>query len=141
MQPKQVNIALLVVGITVGFILRSFVFTSQTRTLEYPNVFFLGVTIKFKSVPDKEEFKNLFRPMADFVAKNEPNTLSYEMLESDKDSTQVFVLERYKTKHDYLEVHRKSKEFLRFREKLQAMLANGATLDGHSYIENGIGFV
>lgn len=142
MNSKHVNIAILLVGITVGAILRGFLCNNQpARILQHPNVFFLGVTIKFKTVQDKEEFKDLFRPMAEYVAKNEFNTLSYEMMESDKLNTQVYILERYKTKEDYLEVHRKSKEFLYFREKLQGMLANGATLEGESYIENGIGFI
>jgi hypothetical protein len=41
-----------------------------------------------------------------------------------------------------LEVHKTSKEFLKFREHVRQMTESGAvTLDGQSYIETGIGFV
>ena len=43
------------------------------------NTFFLGITITFKSIEDKEEFKSLFTPLAKFVKANEPHTLSYEL--------------------------------------------------------------
>ena len=45
------------------------------------NTFFLGITITFKSIEDKEEFKSLFTPLAKFVKANEPHTLSYELCE------------------------------------------------------------
>ena len=104
------------------------------------STFFLGITIIFNTIDDKEEFKTLFKPLAKFVRSNEPYTLSYELCESDKDEKRVFLIERYRTKNDYLEVHRKSEPFLKFRGLFELMKEK-YTMDGHSYIESNIGYV
>jgi quinol monooxygenase YgiN len=104
------------------------------------NAFFLGVVMKFKTIKDKNKFKVLFKPYAQWVAVNELETISYEMSESDKDELQIFILERYITKNDYLEKHRKSNEFIEFRAKLLAM-GDNVVLEGHSYIDSNYGFV
>ncbi len=144
MNQKFAHIAFILVGVTVGIVLSNIhlnIYPKQRKSAA-ENVFVLGVTVKFKSVEDKDGFKDLFRPVAEYVAKYELDTLSYEMMDSDKEPTQIYILERYRTKKAYLEVHRQSKEFLSFREKFQIMIAAGAAvLDGHSYIESGIGFV
>ena len=48
------------------------------------------------------------------------------------------MFERYRTKHDYIEVHRKSPLFLEFREILNGLKP---TITGESAIESGIGYV
>ena len=55
----------------------------------------------------------------------------------------MFILERYLTKKEsYLKAHKSSPIFFNFREKLQEMQAEGhVTLDGHSYLETGVGYV
>ncbi len=113
--------------------------TSSRDTI--PSAFYLGVAVIFPTVQEKESFKTLFRPMAQFVKDHEPGTLSYELLESDKEPERILILERYVNKDYYLNVHRTSKEFLSFRAEFQKMIEKGVKVDGHSYLEPGIGFV
>lgn len=110
------------------------------RQSSHKGAFALLITIKFKTVADKLAFKELFKPFAKWVSINEPGTISYEMSESDKEDTQVFITERYKSKNDFMEVHRKSRVFLTFRQKLSDM-SSSYTMEGHSYIESNVGFI
>lgn len=106
------------------------------------NAFHLGVIIKFKDSNTKQYVKEAFTPLAKYISRSEPDTISYEWLDSDKDPLQVFILERYKSKLSYENIHRHSKYFLMFREKLQSKVSSGdVSLSGHSYIESNIGFV
>lgn len=107
----------------------------------YSNAFFLGVAITFPSNEDKETFIKLFKPMAKYVEDFELGTLSYQLQQSDKDPLRVQILERYKDKDYYLNVHKTSKEFLTFRAELQKLFDNGAKVEGQSYIETDIGFM
>jgi len=106
-------------------------------------VFSLLVTATFDSVGNKEQFLEDIKPVAEFVQSSEPDTLSYEVLLSDKDPLQVLIVERYKDKENaYLKVHKSSAPFLAFRKKLQAMQDNGhVQISGHSYLDSGVGFV
>lgn len=113
------------------------------RQVSHDKPFLLGVTLKFKSIQDKEYFKEIFKPMAEYVRKNEPLTLSYILYESDKEPyTGVYILERYVDKEEaYLKIHKQSETFLSFRSKLQNMVAEGkVTIEGESYIESDIGY-
>ncbi len=101
----------------------------------------LAVTLRFKTDADKTEFKKNLQPYALYVQKNEPLTLSYILSESDKDSKQMHIMERYVNKDAYLNVHKKSPEFVTFRKQLFDMQGQGRlTIEGHSYQEVGIGF-
>lgn len=73
---------------------------------------------------------------------NEPDTISYEVLLSDKDPLQVLILERYRDKENaFLQVHRSSAPFQEFRPKLKKMEDQGlVTIVGDSYLDSGIGF-
>jgi quinol monooxygenase YgiN len=75
------------------------------------------------------------------VRSKEFSTVSYEILQSDKDRLQIFILERYKDKAAYLETHKSSSEFIAFRAKFQTMIDSGTKVDGASYVESGIGFI
>ena len=44
----------------------------------------LAVTLKFKNTKYKDNFMDLFQPLAKFVEENESETLSYMLSESDK---------------------------------------------------------
>jgi quinol monooxygenase YgiN len=90
------------------------------------NVWLLAVTLRFKTLEDKIEFREIFAPLATYVEKSEPTTLSYMLSESDKDPKQLFILERYTTKSAYLDVHKVSKEFKGFREVRALKSACGA---------------
>jgi quinol monooxygenase YgiN len=130
------QVLLVTLGITIGLLMKSLYKSYNVNK----STFFLGITIIFNTIDDKEEFKTLFKPLAKFVRSNEPYTLSYELCESDKDEKRVFLIERYRTKNDYLEVHRKSEPFLKFRGLFELMKEK-YTMDGHSYIESNIGYV
>ena len=131
-----------IIGFAVGLALGCFVFSrlQNNGRLSTPGVFFLGIQIKFKSIACKEDFKALFSPFAAWVKNSEPNTLSYELSESDKDDCIIFLTERYKTKDDYLKVHRVSPQFLEFKEKMMRISEN-FEMTGHSYVEAGYGYV
>lgn len=139
MKTNLSQIALITIGIGIG-ILISNIYKGNNRVSNNESTFFLGITIIFKTMEDKNEFKLLFSPLAEYVKKNERNTLSYEMCESDKDPNRIFLIERYRTKHDYLEIHRKSEQFLEFRGLFELM-KDKYTMEGHSYIESKIGYV
>ena len=113
---------------------------SRKRFSTGKSEFFLGVAITFDSEHYKEEFKKSFKPLAEYVMENEFSTLSYKLSESDKDSLKVFIAERYDSKESYLEIHRKSKQFLLFKKQLTNM-SNHLEIVGHSYIESNLGFV
>lgn len=119
----------------------------KTNTMPLPrrnhvaNAFYLGVAITFPSNEDKETFIELFKPMAKYVEDYELGTLSYQLQQSDKDPLRVHVLERYKDKDYYLNVHKTSREFLAFRAELQKLFDKGAKVEGQSYIETDIGFI
>jgi quinol monooxygenase YgiN len=106
-----------------------------------PSAFYLGVKVVFPNEADLTTFEAEFEKLAGYVRASEPVTLSYELLRSDKQPLQVYILERYRSKQDYLEVHKKSQPFLEFREKFQRMIERGAIVDGDSYTEAGIGFI
>jgi hypothetical protein len=52
-------------------------------------------------------------------------------------SRQVVIWERYRSKSDYLDVHKNSKLFLEFRPKLTAL---GPEIKGHGWLESDIGY-
>jgi quinol monooxygenase YgiN len=114
---------------------------NRNQRNSYDKAFYLGVTVTFPSPEEKQKFIDIFSPLAKYVKEKEFGTLSYELLNSDKDPKRILISERYKDKEYYLNVHKTSAEFLQFRETFQKMIENGAVVDGHSYIESGIGFM
>lgn len=105
-------------------------------------VFSLLVTLEFSGEEFKKKFLKDIQPVAEHCKANEPGTLAYEVLLSDKDPLQVLVLERYQDKEvAYLQVHKSSTPFLEFRAKLQAMQEGGhVRISGHSYLDSMVGF-
>jgi quinol monooxygenase YgiN len=114
---------------------------SLPRRSESNVAFHLGVTITFPKREDKELFVDLFKPLARYVEDFELGTLSYQLLQSDSDPLRVHVMERYKDKEYFLNVHRNSSEFKYFRAELQKLYDKGAKADGNSFVETGIGFL
>lgn len=103
-----------------------------------PPVFSLLVTLQLTDESTKSQFLKDITPVAEHCRNHEPDTLSYQVLESDKDPLQVLILERYREKdHAYLQVHKSSAPFLQFRAKLQAMQEDGkVSISGHSYLDH-----
>jgi len=116
----------------------------EPASLQQHQSFFLLVTLEFKDESSKGRFIEVFQPLAQYIEQNEPDTLSYEVLLSDKNPLQVTILERYKDKYRaYLKVHRSSKPFQTFRPKLQGMVDDGEVvkIEGQSYLDSQIGFL
>ena len=95
----------------------------------------LIVKMKFDDAKKIETLKEIFSSLARYIKANEPTTLAYELMLSDKDPLVATIFERYADKEKaYLEIHRSSKPFERFRPKLAALAPE---MDGHSYYEHG----
>ena len=147
MRKRRNRLALFSFLVTIFFVFffrQSLVASSFLRPLAKPTspAFSLFVTAKFDSIERKEYFLEMIKPVAEFVHLHEPETLSYEVLLSDKDPLRVLIMERYKDKENaYLKVHKSSAPFLEFRKKLQAMQELGQIeISGDSYLDSGVGF-
>lgn len=145
MPKNNLNVAILAIGALVGaascYLVMQMYQTSSNR-LSSPSAFYLGVKVSFTSEDDKLTFQSDFSKLAEFVRDFEPQTLSYELLQSDKDPLHIYIMERYKNKKAYLEIHKQSKEFIEFRARFQKMIESKSVIvDGQSYVETGIGFV
>ena len=81
--------------------------------------------------------QSIFLPYARWVQENEPNTLMYQLMKSDKTPLFYNIIERYADKErDFLGAHRGSDKFQAFREKLKAMQDDGkVVLEGESYVD------
>ena len=96
----------------------------------------LVVKMTFDTPAKVETLKEVFSSFARYIKANEPTTLAYELFLSDKDPLVATIFERYTDKEKaYLEIHRSSKPFERFRPKLAALAPE---MDGHSYYEQGV---
>ena len=105
--------------------------------------FSLLVTLTFDTDQSKQEFMALFAPLAEYVATHEPNTLAYQVLESDQNPLQILLLERYADKQrDYLDTHKSSTAFSDFRAKLAVMQeTKQVVLSGQSYVDGSVGYI
>jgi quinol monooxygenase YgiN len=110
-------------------------------------VFTLAVSLKFRDAQKKTAFLSLISAYSRYVEEHEPTTLTYKVMQSDKDPLEMLLLERYINKNAYLEIHRKSPEFIRFREDLTALSGAehaggppGVVLQGSSYDDFDQGF-
>ena len=57
--------------------------------------FVLLIYVTCASEADLHKFIELWKPLAEHVAKNEPETLAYELSISDKEANRLLVYERY----------------------------------------------
>ncbi len=102
----------------------------------------LTVTLTFHSMEDRDMILHDWSStVVPHCSEKEPFLLHYEAGISDKDPLKVIMLERYTEKSLYLNVHKSSEAFLKFRPKLQALQEGGkVTVEGFSYQEGGYGF-
>jgi hypothetical protein len=78
-------------GLCVGLLsalMISSIFSSRSREIT-SEAWVLTVTLRFKTVADKESFNGFFVPLSQFVRKTETGCLSYIVSESDKDPKQL----------------------------------------------------
>jgi len=124
--------------------LGTFVDGKVVRGVQLPGTFFLGVAVTFATPADKTAFLEIFKPLSDYVRDYEIGTVGYKLMESDKDTLRVFILERYKDKEtDFIQAHRSSEAFKTFRAQMQKMQEEKkiTAVAGESYIERSdLGF-
>ena len=61
---------------------------------------------------------------------------------SDREENLFVVIERYRSKADYMEIHRRSAAMHEFRPVMKKMENAGmVVVNGHSFTETGLGFV
>lgn len=101
--------------------------------------FLLLVQLEFKTVEDRMAAEDAWRPEADHCRAAEPGTLSYELARSDKNDRMIIIIERYADKDQaYLDVHKKSAAFARFRPQLAAL---DPKIVGESYVASDLGYM
>jgi endonuclease/exonuclease/phosphatase family metal-dependent hydrolase/quinol monooxygenase YgiN len=102
----------------------------------------LSIILTFSDVDSANEFITYWAEMSNYCFKQEPYLYHYEISQSDQEPLRYMVYERYASKKDYLNKHRNSLAFSKFRPKMKALQDAGrVTVSGHSYDELGIGFV
>lgn len=102
----------------------------------------LIVKLTFTSEASLQTFLRDFAPMAAAVRDHEAGTLSYEACQSDKDPLSITLVERYRTKADYLDYHKSTRHFLKFRPRLQKLQDSGeVVVTGESVTELGLGYM
>ena len=103
------------------------------------DAFILLVQMEFKSVADRVEAEEAWKPEALECWLNEPGTLSYELARSDKNERMIIFIERYADKEDaYLAVHKGSAAFAKFRPEISRL---DPKISGESYIASDIGYM
>ena len=116
----------------------------QRNTAGSTDIFTLCVTLNFQSTEGIDKFRPIFISYSDWVEKNEPTTLSYQLLRHDSKPLEVMILERYVTKDAYSNVHRKSDRFREFNSEflgLQNISGGQFAISGNSYYDVPYGFV
>ena len=136
--PRNQSFAAILLGLCLIILLK-------LRHLSQPSTsppFSLLVTLQFTEDEYKNKFLQDFVPLADYVRNHEPQTLTYEALQSDQNPLQILILERYVDKEvAFLQVHKSSQAFLTFRPKLKSMQDAGHVIvSGPSYVDTMIGF-
>jgi len=105
------------------------------------NAFVLRVGLQFTNPAAASTFVSDWSKAAAYCMREERFLFHYEVSQSDKFPLQYMIVERYRSKRDYVDTHRHSKAFAEFRPKLKALQDNGeVTVTGDSWIELGVGF-
>ena len=103
--------------------------------------FVLAVSMTFTTQDDAKKVLDAWQSAAEYCLHNEPFLYAYEMAQSDKNPLMYTIIERYRSKEDYLGPHRASKAFHAFRPVMRELQEGGrVVVTGESYNELGIGF-
>eukprot|EP00884_Botryococcus_braunii_P011813 jgi/Botrbrau1/20632/Bobra.113_1s0057.1 len=129
----------LIAGLTfqAGYALGTYRFFGQRK--KHRKAFVLVIEITFKTMKDLEDFLELWIPLAEYVARNEPDTLAYEAAKADTKPNTLLIFERYVDKNAFLEVHKNSAMYKEFQAAVQNI--GIASKTGQSYIEEDIGYM
>ncbi len=94
-------------------------------------MFMLVVNIKFEDSNDMDYFISNWLHLKKFCDENEASFLSqYELAVSDKEKNHIVIIEKYLNKKFYLDFHRTSKPFLKFRNLIKDL---DMEISGNSY--------
>eukprot|EP00322_Chrysochromulina_rotalis_P003454 CAMPEP_0115872700 /NCGR_PEP_ID=MMETSP0287-20121206/23571_1 /TAXON_ID=412157 /ORGANISM="Chrysochromulina rotalis, Strain UIO044" /LENGTH=115 /DNA_ID=CAMNT_0003327649 /DNA_START=36 /DNA_END=383 /DNA_ORIENTATION=- len=103
--------------------------------------FVLSVGLQFTDEQAATSLLSAWSKAASYCLENEPFLYTYEVAQSDKDNLSYVILERYRSKADYIGAHRRSPAFKVFRPVMREMQDRGKVkVSGDSYIELGLGF-
>lgn len=105
------------------------------------NVYVLVVRLQLKA-GGLAQFKELWGKLAEHCRKNEPKTLSYELVVSDKDETDIMIYERYPFEADLKDPHQQSPAFKEFgrltREEFPDLIVSRSRWTG---VETNVGYM
>ena len=95
-------------------------------------MFLLIVFIKFDNVNDMNIFIKEFNILKKYCDKNESEfLLQYEYGISDKEDNKLIIIEKYLDKDYYINIHRKSSQFLNFKINTASINLN---VSGESFV-------
>ena len=101
--------------------------------------FNLLVTVSFTDQESEKIFLDSMLPYAAWVQANEPNTLQYNIMKTDKADRGIVyaIIEKYKNKErDFLGHHRNTPQFAEFRAVLKELQDEGkCVVQGESYYD------
>lgn len=104
-------------------------------------VFVLAVQLKFPSIEKRNLYMELWRPLGQYCKHHEPATLSFELSVADSDPLTLLVFERYISKDDFTNVHRKSQAYNNYKKEFTRYLQDKVNVTGQSYYESNLGFM
>ena len=85
-------------------------------------MFILIVFVDFDSDYDMSQFIIYFNELKEYCIQNESEFLfQYELCKSDKESNKIVIIEKYSDKQKYLDIHRNSTNFLKFKKNISNM--------------------
>ena len=94
-------------------------------------MFMLIVNIKFEDSNDMDFFISNWLHLKKYCDENESSFLSqYELAVSDKEKNHIVIVEKYLNKKFYLDFHRTSRPFLKFRNLIKDL---DMEISGNSY--------
>lgn len=136
-RPLLAILACLVLGIVVWWPIPWY----RERDKPTSSAFTLLVELQFTSESSRDNFFDAFGVLAEYIWTHEPDTLAYEVLQSSQNALTLVVLERYRHRAAYTDIHKSSEAFVAFRAQLQAMQDAGeVAIDGQDYLDSGQGF-
>ena len=120
---------------------RKHVTTSGRAKAVAEKAFVLEVKLDFQDEATAKELMDAWAQAAAWCLENEPFLYHYEWSKSDKRPLSYLIYERYRSKDDYVNAHRSSPAFHRFRPRMRALQASERVkVTGDSFVELGVGF-
>jgi len=101
----------------------------------------LVVTLKFSEKLDLDHILKEWATLALYCAEKEDFLYHYEVGIDDSNPLVIHIVERYRTKTEYINLHKNNDVFLKFRSQLKELQDSGkVAVNGFSFQESGHGF-